>query len=159
MNKKEKIIKSNQRIAINRSLLAICFTIFALIISLNPSLLRGSFLVPLQLTLAIPLLLSSIFARSKLAYTKRPKMWEEYGFFTFLVGYSFLINVLGILLAGSIGLIFGLIFFSFNIIISLSYSIFEVIENKSKWPSRIRKDLLFILLLLLGGILPALRFY
>nr|MBA4405582.1 hypothetical protein [Nanoarchaeum sp.] len=159
MEQKEKELKSKLRLDINRSLLAVCFTVFALIISINPSLFKQSFLVPIQLTLAIPLLLSSMFARSKLAYTTRPKLWDKYGFFTFLVGYSFLINVLGILLSISIGLKFGLTFLIFNMTMSLIYSTFEIIEHKSKLVSRIKKDLLFIILLLLGGILPSLGFY
>ena len=159
MNQQEKEVKAKLRLDINRSFLAISFTIFALIISLKPSLFRESFFVPTQLTIAIPLLLSSIFARSKLAHTTRPKMWEEYGFITFLIGYSFLINVLGILLAVSIGLRYCLIFLIFNIIISLTYSTFEIIENHSKLVSRIIKDSFFIILIILGGILPSLGLY
>ena len=159
MNQKEKEIKSKLRFDINRSLLAIAFTIFALIISLNPSLFRESFLVPIQLTTAIPLLITSLFARSKSAHTNKLKLWEKYGFYTFLVGYSFLINVLGILLSVSIGLVFGLIFLIFNILTSLAYSTIEIIENKHKITSRIKKDSLFTALLLIGGIFPSVGFY
>jgi len=159
MIQKEKEIKSKSRLDINRTLLGVIFTVFALIISLNPSLLRESFLVPLQLTLAIPLLLASTFARSKLAYTKKPKMWEKYGFFTFLLGYSFLINIIGIILSASISLYIGLAFLIFNILTSVTYSIFEIVEDKTKIKSRIKKDLLFSIILLFGGILPSIRFY
>lgn len=159
MNPKEREIKSKLRLDINRTLLAIGFTIFALIISLNPSLFKESFLVPMQLTISIPLLLSSIFARSRLAYTKKPKLWEEYGFLTFLIGYAFLINVIGILLSIFINLTIGLIFIFFNILSAIVYSIFEISEDKSKLSSRIKKDLLFIILLLVGGILPSLGIF
>ena len=140
MNNREKELKSKLRLDINRTLLTISFTIFALIISLNLELFKESPWVPIQLTLSIPLLLSSIFSRSKLAHAKKPKLWEEYGFFTFMFGYAFLINVVGILLSIAINPIFGLIFLFFNLFMAILYSVFEVIENKSKIFSRIKKD-------------------
>jgi hypothetical protein len=157
VDQKEKEIKSKSRLDINRTLLGVIFTVFALIISLKPSLFKESLFVPFELTLAVPLLLSSIFARSKLAFTKRPEMWEKYGFYTFLLGYSFLLNVLGILLSNSISLTIGIAFFLFNIITSIIYSYLEVTENRAKLSSRIKKDCLFTLLILVGGILPSLR--
>jgi len=159
MNQKEKVVKAKLRLNINNTLLTVSFTIFALIVTLNPPLLKSSFIIPLQLTLSIPLLLTSIFARSKLAYANKPEMWNEYGFFTFLIGYAFLINVVGILLSISINPKFGLIFLSFNLVMAISYSIFEIIEKKEKLASRIKKDLFFAALLLFGGILPSLGFY
>ena len=159
MDQKEKEVKAKLRLDVNRTLLGIIFTIFALIISLNPSLFQSSIWVPLQLTLAIPLLISSIFARSKLAHTNRIKIWENYGCSTFVSAYSFLINILGILISTSIGLNFSLIFIVVNILSALLYSTLEVIENKSKLKSRIKKDLFFIIILILGGILPILGIY
>ena len=102
----DKHEKSHTRLTINLYLLSVCFTIFALIISLNPSLFQEYPLVPLELTAAIPLFLASIFARSKLPYTKKPYMRDIYGFMTFIIGYSCLINVTGILLAAKIGVHF-----------------------------------------------------
>jgi len=149
--------KAKFRFDINLRLLGISFTVFALIISLRPDLLEDSFFVPLQLTLSIPLLLSSIFARSKLAWTKNAKVWENYGYITFLLAYTFLINVIGILISNSLGLTIGLTFLLFSVFMSISYSIFEVIEDKTKIWSRIKKDLFFAVLVFLGGILPSLN--
>lgn len=159
MNQKEKEIKSKLRLDINRTLLAVSFTVFALIISINPSILQDSFLISLQLTFSIPLFLSSIFARSKLAYTKKSKMWESYGFIAFLLGYAFLINVIGNLISISAGYLFSLFFFGANIILPIIYSSFEVVEDKHKLWSRIKKDFLFIIILVIGGILPVINFY
>jgi len=155
MEHEEKKTKAQLRLSINQSLLAITFTVFALTISLKPSLLKESLFVPTQLTVAIPLLFSSLFARSKLPFAKHPRMWEEYGYFTFLIGYSFLINVLGTLLTVSIGKPSGIIFFVANILISVAYSCLEIAEDRSKLFSRIRKDLFFATILFLGGILPS----
>lgn len=156
MNQKEREIKSKLRLDINRSLLSICITVFTLVVSLKPSVFIKSTIAPLELTVAIPLFFSSIFARSKLAHTKRPHMWEEYGFYTFLLGYAFLINVLGIILSISVGTSLGITFLCMNIVISLVYSTLEVIEERGKLTSRIKKDLCFGLLVFLGGIVPVL---
>ena len=149
-------IKANYRFNINLRLLTVSFTVFALIITLKNSLFQESFLIPMQLVLTIPLLMSSIFARSKLVYTKNTKAWEEFGFLTFLTAYAFLINVVGLLLSLSMGVVFGLIFLIFNIFMSIIYSIFEIIEDNSKIILRVKKDLFFALLLLIGGIIPSL---
>lgn len=159
MNKKMQEMKSKLRLDINRSLLAICFTIFALVITLNPRLFRESALVPLQLILSIPLLLSSTFARSKLAYSKKPVMWDEYAYVTFLIAYAFMINVIGILLSSVISTKLGIIFLGFNILVSFVYSGFELFEDRSKLASRMRKDLFFAVLIIIGGILPSLGYY
>lgn len=156
MNSKVREIKSKLRLDINRTLLGICFTLFGLIVAIKPSLLQESVFLPTQMTMAIPFLLASIFARSRLSLTRKPHMWEEYGFVTFLIGYSFLINVIGILLTLSIRREIGLVFFCVNIALALLYSTFECIEDPKKFTSRVKKDIFFILLVLLGGIFPAL---
>jgi hypothetical protein len=152
-------IKAKLRIDINRSLLAVCFTVFALIISLKPALLHQSVFVPLQLTLAVPLLISSIFARSRLAVIKHSSVLESYGYLTFIISYAFLVNVLGILLADAVGPGFGLTFLIFNVFISATYSAVEISAEHKKLPSRIRKDIFFLLLIFFGGILPAIGVY
>ncbi|MFH1649494.1 MAG: hypothetical protein ABIA93_03020 [Candidatus Woesearchaeota archaeon] len=152
-------IKAKLRLDINRSLLAICFALFGIIIAIQPELLGQTPWLPIQLTLAIPLLFTSIFARSKLATARLPKMWEEYGFITFLIGYALLINVTGILLSTKLSVHLGLIFLFSNIFISLVYSTLEVIETKSKLKTRLYKDSFFALLILIGGILPSLGIF
>jgi hypothetical protein len=158
MAEDEETTKAKLRLDLNRSLLAINFTIFALIVSLNPSLFK---LTPftLQLTTAIPLLLSSSFARTKVAYSKKPEIWKDYGYYTFLIGYSFMINVFGIILSKNFDLVYGIFFLIFNIFVAIMYSLLEIIENKSKLRTRIIKDSLFITIIVLGGILPSLGVY
>jgi hypothetical protein len=161
MVKKEEIIsrKARDRLDLNKTFLTICFSVFTFIIALNPDLLKENLFLSIELTLAIPLFLTSLFARSKLAYAEKTKLWENYGFITFVLGYAFLINIIGILLSLFINLNVGMLFFGMNIISPLIYSTLEVIENKSKLKSRIIKDLFFILLLIFGGILPSLKIY
>ena len=153
------VLKAKNRLDVNRSLIGIAFSIFIFIIALNSSLLKDSIFLPIELTAAIPFLLTSIFARSKLAYAKRSEMWERFGNVTFLIGYSFLINAVGILLSSLIEWRLGMLFFAINIILPLIYSKIELIENSGKLKSRIMKDGFFIIILILGGVLPSLRVY
>ncbi len=148
--------KSEARSNINLWLLSICFTLFTFIVAVNPKLLQENPFLSLQLTLAIPLLMTSIFARTKLAHTHRIRLWEEYGFITFIIAYGFLLNVVGILLAMLVNTQIGIIFFVANIFSALVYSGVEVIEQRSKLMSRIYKDLFFIFILFFLGILPIL---
>ena len=160
MKEAEKnILKSRARLKVNLTLLGICFTIFTFIIAVNPSLFKNNIFLASQLTIAIPLFITSIFARTKLGYSKKPKIWDKYGFITFMIAYSFLIDVIGILLSTLVNLNIGIIFFAVNIISALTYSFVEIKEDKAKIKSRIKKDLIFILILVFGGILPSLGVY
>lgn len=152
-------VRAKFRNDINRSLLSVCFTIFALMVSLKPALLHQTFFIPLQLTIAIPLLISSIFARSRLALIKKSSILEGYGYITFISSYAFIINVIGLLLANVVGLGYGITFLIANIVTSITYSVVEVLSERKKLQSRIRKDLFFALLILIGGILPSLGWY
>ena len=109
-------IKSEARIIINTSLLGICFTLFALIITIRPEILEDNFYLTLQLVCSIPLMLSSLLARSKMGYTKNARRWDVFGFVTFILSYTFLINVVGIFLISSISFFIGLIFFVINLL-------------------------------------------
>ena len=154
-----EIPKTASRIDINIAILSIGFLLFTLIIAVNPELLTNNILLTLELTLTIPLLLTSCFARTKLFKTTREKLWNNFGFISFILGYGMLINVIGMFLNSFVNLKVCLIFFAANIIMALLYSTIEVLENKRKLASRFYKDAFFIILLILGGILPSLGLY
>ena len=150
--------KSQSRMSINMWLLGASFTFFIFSSTITPDLLKNNIFLALQITLAIPFFITSIFARSKLAYTKYPDKWDKYGFITFIFGYSFLINVVGILLSNLVALKVGMIFFVANILSNLLYSYMDLSEKK-EWTHYIYKDLFYIGILIFGGILPSLRVY
>lgn len=158
-NNKEEIIKSAaDKVDVNLRLLGISFVIFTFIIVVNPQLLKNNILLALQLTLSIPLMMSSIFARQRLAQaTKRTREWYNYGFVTFILAYAFQINSIGIMLSYLLSIKIGLIFFLVNIINPITYSYMEVMDDNKKLKSRIYKDLLFISIIILLGVLPSLR--
>src|SRR3990172_11101333 len=111
--------KCEAKLNANLWLLGVCFTLFTLIITINPAMLRDNPFLSLQLTLAIPFLMSSIFVRTKLMYSENPRFWDNYGFINFIIAYSFLVNVIGLLLSTMVSVNTGMAFFFFNIIIAL----------------------------------------
>lgn len=152
-------IKENNRIKINLALLGICFTLFTFLIAFNPELLKNNLFLTLQLVCSIPLFMTSILARTKSSYTQERKRWKSLGFITYLLGYAFLINVIGIFLIDFVTFSSGLIFFSVNIFLALTYSILEISYDSARLKERFFKDLAFILILVLLGILPAIGVY
>lgn len=150
--------KSDIHLNINLWLLSVSFTIFALIVSLNTELLQNS-LFSFQLVAAIPLFFTSILARSKMSLSGKPQMWDDYGYITFLLGYTFLVNVVGTLFSYQVALSGGIIFFAINFLLAIIYSFIEVIEDYSKLRNRILKDSFFILIVLIGGVFPSLGLY
>jgi hypothetical protein len=145
--------KADRRQHLNVSFFEISILIFILTVEFGH---QNNFTVPLELGLAIPLFLSSIFARTKLSYAKKPIMWDRFGFITFILGYSFLISAIGIILTSITNSYLGMMFFALNCLMAVSYSIFEVIEDKTKLSKRIFQDMTFIILIIIFGILPSL---
>jgi hypothetical protein len=151
--------KATSKADFNLWLLAIAFSIFTFICALNPLLLKENAFLSLQLAATIPLLSSSIFARAKLAaYTLRPALWDVYAFGTFILAYSFLVNVVGILLSEIIDSKIALIYWGINIFAALVYSALEITEE-GDFGKRIIKDAVFILIVVLAGVLPALKIF
>ena len=141
------------------SLLAICFTIFTFLVAVNPGQLKDNLLITLQLVLAIPLLLTSIFAKMKITNIPNAIIWERYSYISFTIAYGFLINLIGNLLCSAISLWIGIVFFIANILFALIYSVIVVKYYNHNISKRVLKDSLFILTLILLGILPALNVY
>lgn len=144
----------------NITLVFISFTVFAFVITVNSQILKDDYLLALQLTLAIPFLISSLFARAKLAISKMNiKRFDNFGYICYVIGYTFLINSMGILLADFVAVTVSMIFFMVNIAMALIYSLILTLTKGSKVKSRLAKDLFFILLILAGGLLPSLGYY
>ncbi|MDB5260292.1 MAG: hypothetical protein JWN37_523 [Candidatus Nomurabacteria bacterium] len=141
-------------------LLAIAFTLFTFIITLNPALVKADPYLSLQLSLCIPLYFSSIFARAKISLNpQKVLLWEEYGFIVFMLAYGMTINVIGILLTNLVSLHIGLYFWGTNILASLIYTAMEVHTHEAILMAKLPKDIYFILILLILGILPSLGLY
>jgi len=156
--KKEVMRRSAvDKLNVNLWLLGIVFTVFTFLIATNARVLKDNNLIAFQLTAAIPLMMSSIFARQRLVYAgKREKEWHDYGFITFILAYGFLINSIGITIAFLINIQSAMVFFLINIINPLVYSYMEIMDDRKTLKARLIKDFAFILIVFLLGILPAL---
>ena len=148
--------KAKQRIDINMTLLLVAFTIFALIATIKPEILTQNKIMAVQLTLCIPFLITSSFARIKEIKPKLYKIWNKVGFFNFIVGYSFLINTIGIMLSLLVSIWVSLVFFIANILMSTIYSYIEFRHGGDSLSSRLLKDGFFIAMVIMFGVLPSL---
>jgi hypothetical protein len=157
----QKIIESKEhnRILINITLLGICFTLFTFIVVFNQDLLKENLFLTLQLVCAIPLFMTSLLAKVKASYMFGKNRWATLGFETYLLAYAFLLNVVGIFLMLYVSYLAGIVFFIVNILSALTYSAVELSYDKSKFKERMMKDIYFILIIVLLGILPAIGFY
>ena len=150
-------VKASTRIALNRTLIAIAIGVFFLTINLREALLFQKILL-LQLVLAVPLLLTSTLAYSKIGYREQIERWNTLGWMTFIFGYAFLLNVIGILIGNIIGVMTAIIFFVSSWILSLIYSFVDISYDNSVIKERLIKDALFISIQFVLGVLVILGF-
>jgi hypothetical protein len=149
--------KSDSRVLSNLTLLGISFTLFGLIITLNPLLITQNLWLAYQLILSIPLFLSSTFSRSKLAYTTQASRWDKFGFITFILAYTFLINCVGILITNFVSSNVAITFFIVNLLCAYSYSAVRLSYDKSALGKRLFEDITFTILIVVLGIMPVLK--
>ncbi len=149
--------REEARLNFNTALLGISFTIFTLIATINPKLFQGDWFLTIQLVLTIPLFVASIFARSRALATPGKDAWDKLSFLNFVFAYSFLINSIGIILSILISPIVVFIFFGVNVLCSIMYSVVQVKHDKIPLKQVVIKDLTFIILIVLLGLIPALR--
>ena len=150
--------KAANRVALNRSLLSVAFGILFLMITLKEELLLEKIL-SFQLVLSIPLFITSIMAYSKIGYRPRVRRWNNIGWITFLLGYTFLINIIGIIVGKLSGKGIALLLFGVSWILATIYSAVDISYDKKTINERLVKEGLFILIQVLGGVLVVLGFY
>jgi hypothetical protein len=141
------------------TLLGICFTVFTFLIAINQEILKNNIFISLQIVCAIPFFMTSLLAKIKGSRMIGENIWDSLGYQTYILGYAFLINVVGIFLISFISLLAGIIFFFINIVLAIVYSYVEVYYNKKRLKERIIKDLEFLIIIIFLGILPALGAY
>jgi hypothetical protein len=147
--------KAASRIALNTSLLSVAVGIFFLVVSLRSQLLVPE-IVAAQMVLPIPLLLTSILSYSKVGYKDRIERWDTLGWITFILGYALILNVIGILLAGYVGLRVSLIFFGGSWTMTVVYSMVDISYERTHLRERAVKDALFIGTQLVFGVMVVL---
>jgi hypothetical protein len=150
--------KASSRIALNTSLLTVAIGIFFLTINLREEVLLQK-IVAIQLVLPIPLFLTSTLAYSKIGYRMQIEKWDTLGWMTFILGYAFLLNVIGILIGYISGIVVAMIFFACSWILAVIYSLVDITYNKSAIKERLCKDILFISIQFVFGVLVVLGFF
>lgn len=136
-------------------LIGVIITIFVLIITLKPSLIKDNLMIAFQIVLSIPLLISSHFFN-----VRHIRHGRDYGFgpmssVCFLLGYGFLINVVGIIFSVIVSKYAGLVFFVINILLSFIYSYVVLRADREKFWRRVKRDAFFALLVICLGIIPS----
>jgi len=141
---------------LNTFLLTLSIGVFFLTINLRQELLLQKILLA-QLILSIPLLLTSTLSYSKIGYREKVEKWNLLGWITFVIGYAFLINVVGILVGNVLSVSLSLIFFATSWILTVTYSLVDISYEKTTLKERMSKDLLFILIQIVLGVLVVLK--
>ncbi|MEK6963242.1 MAG: hypothetical protein AABX70_02355 [Nanoarchaeota archaeon] len=145
--------KASAKVTINSFMMGSLFFILTLIWSLNPEKFSPSIIA--QLVLAVPLLFMSSLAYSKIGYWKEIKLWDYLGWFTNNIGNIFILNVIGLMTAMFYPTL-AWIYFSLIIVLMGVYSWINCIYNPHSLREKAFKLIFFLVVLLLGGILPSL---
>ncbi|HLD04283.1 MAG TPA: hypothetical protein VJG90_01045 [Candidatus Nanoarchaeia archaeon] len=158
MKKKEDFFQTNPqkasaKVTINSFMMGSLFFILTLIWSLNPE--KFSLSIITQLVLAIPLLFISSLAYSKIGYWKEVKLWDYLGWFTNNLGNIFILNVIG-LMTSKLYLSLAWIYFSLIVMLMVIYSWINCVYSPYALREKAFKLIFFLVVLLLGGILPLL---
>lgn len=133
--------------------LGITITIFILILTVKSELL-SSWLIATQLILSIPLWISALISQSKIVDSQSLSKYYTLSKFSSGIALAFIYNVIGLLTVKYIFVSTGLIFFALFAVYQLYNTIYHIKIGKT---SRTFRDILLLLILILGGVLPALR--
>ena len=126
---------------------------------MNADILKSNLLLSLQLVLAIPILMSSALSNLKLVTLPHAKNINALAHISFLTGYSFLVNTIGLLLAFFLSPFTSILFFAANIIMALIYSFILTSYDKKDIKIRLMEDVYFFISIIFLGLLPAIGAY
>jgi len=143
--------KAASKVTINSFMMGSLFFVLTLIWTLNPA--KFSLFIVAQIVLAIPLLFVSSLAYAKIGYWKKVQMWDVLGWFTSNVGSIFILNAVGLITAQIFESV-AFLYFILLIVLMAIYSAINIVYTKETLKEKIFKFSFFVLVLVLGGILP-----
>jgi hypothetical protein len=149
----------SSKINMDLFLFSTVITVFVLIVTIKSDILISNFFLTTQLVASIPLLLNSVVSNITAQKGRDEKTWKKHASFMFTLGYAFLNNAIGILIAMYVSTFLAVVFFIINWLIALSYSYLKVSLKHSAIMERIRKESLFIGIQIILGLLPVLHVY
>lgn len=140
------------RISLNVMFMGVCITSLFFISGFNANLLRENLYLVLQLVSAIPLLFSSVLLMNAATTSTNRGIFIHYSNAFQTIGYAFVTNAIGILVALlTVGWV-AHIYFILNIIAPLVYSTLRIKYDHESFYQRARKDIIFILIIIFFGI-------
>ncbi len=151
--------KSTARLQLVIRLIAVAFMMFIFIMTVRPEIFSENLFMVTQLVFAIPILLTAALAMSKMMYSHESLVWDNLAFVTFTVGFAFLMNVVGILIALYTNVMVAIAYFIMIWTLHVIYSMSYISYDKSAKKERLTKDFLFITVQFLLGLLPALGLF
>jgi len=154
-----KKFKAETRNKIDIALLAICFTAFTFLASNSPQILSENIFISIQLVFAIPLFVNNLFCRIKQVYKDPKEKWEEIGFLSFTLAYGFFINVVGLLMALFVPIGVVLLFFALSMLLTVMRTYIQAYYEPAKIKRGFYREILYLVLVIFLGILPALGVY
>lgn len=160
MTKKDKYLnnafqinphKATMKISISSAMIGALFFVLTFILAFGPNRFHPWVLA--QLVLAIPLLYVSTLTYSKIAYWQETKLWDAFGWITIYIGNTILLNAIGLMVT-TISKNLALAYFILIVGLMLIYSIINIIYSPKSAKVKIYKFLFFLLIILIGGIIP-----
>ena len=148
----QRLKRSPAYTTVDARFLGITITIFILILTVKSELLSSK-LIAGQLVLAIPFWIATLVSQAKIVDFISLKKYYQLNKISSGIALAFLYNVIGLLTVKYIDVTIGLLFFGLYTAYELRTAILHKMHHKE---GRILRDSLVVLILILGGVLPAL---
>jgi hypothetical protein len=155
----KKRFKVDTRNLVDVTLMGIAIALFGLIITIKPELLTESIFLGIQLALIIPFFLCGLLSRIKEATYSDSHRWRELARISFIIGYGFFINILGLILAFVAPIYLSISFFAIDLLLTAVRAGVVISYNPEGFKERIAREITQLLIIVFMGILPALRVY
>jgi hypothetical protein len=159
ISEEKKRFKVDTRNAVDITLMGIAITLLGLIITIKPELLIDNPFLGIQLAAVVPLFLCGLLSRIKEVSYSDSKMWSKLTRISFVIGYGFFINILGLILAFVAPIYLAMSFFAADLLLTAVRAWIVVSYNPQGFKKRLAREVAQLLIIIFLGILPALRVY
>ena len=147
--------KGPERIQVNNMMSAVGLGVLSLLLSV--SVRESNAWLIGQVAASVPLLATSSLGYAKTLY--RPanecKYWDTFGWFMHSLGYGLLLNGVALMLADRGYGTARWVFMCVVVALFVWYSVLDVVLNRRRLGERLAKLAFYLLVLVLGGYLPA----
>jgi hypothetical protein len=144
--------KSSMYVTIAARFLGLTMTLFVLILTIKSELL-ASRLISYQLVLSIPFFILYLVSQAKMVTLATTRKYYIFNKVTSGISFALFYNALGLLISRYVASLLGILFFASYL---LGVLFFMYIDIEKKDIKRFYRDSLIIVIILLGGLLPAL---